>query len=726
MSGPLRERGVLLLLALAVGAFTLTLDFAQDDFWLLPTAGQQLANIIATPVVGAATQPKPDSPTFQPMLYLWVAALDGVLPRPWSAWPFHAVVVLLHALTVLLLFGVLARRCTNATAFAACALFIVAPMGMQAWTWVSASGAVLALLFTLLAIDTYDRAGTRSGALWRISLWTALALLSQRGALMALPLMLTLVWQGSGSRWRRVGVVAALPLLGLMLQGAVTGFGYIGGTRVGIDALPQCIAALPTLLLDVFAFRCDVAEATAAWSAALPRAVLLLPWVLLLLAGLAGNARVMLRASVPLLLALAPALIHWSMLAEAGLTSTASRSLYLPVAALCALVAVALQHSGRWRRMAICGLVLAIALAADGLLARSKDERAAATLVRSMRARTAVLAAQLPADAPLFIADAAPTYAALPLISASFQPDAAQPPFGARSITVLHFSDAAGLFDHPRLRTEPGPLGLLDFTSGRAALLHALPRGITPAWRRVSENVWEPALPTPTQMPGRMLAAVRLRPAPGAAITGIAIEADGAEFVAYACDVGGEESITLGFADNAALLCAQQVTRMRVQGALDLPPVSLAQLPLLADAAATQPDGAIIAGTLLPVDGATFLAGTMPEFSFSPWPRAAGAVLELRFKSGDFAFAMHYSFAHDAIAPADTGGRAVLRPTQQHCTQHGHPDFSFETAAQLFAQQLRPFGLTRLDFQWRITATAPNSPSPMARSAWHAAALIER
>ncbi|MSR75577.1 MAG: hypothetical protein EXS14_08950 [Planctomycetes bacterium] len=691
-------------LTLAIGGFTLTLDFAQDDYWVLPTAADQLQGVLAMPWDGAPVPPKPDSPTFQPTLWLWVAAMDAMLPRPWPAWPFHAVVLLLHAMAVALLCRVLTRRCGPTAAVAACVLFALTPMGMQAWTWISASGAVLGLLFTLWAVDVFDR---NARSLGTISLLTALAVLSQRGAVVALPFILLLVWNNTPApkRWTSSARVVALPLAGLLLQSIVIGFAYTGGTRAGFDSLPSCFAALPTLFMDMLAFRCDAPLATAAWSDAFPRALLLLPWIALFCAGLMGGTRHLLRGMFLVALASVPAALHWGMLAASGLTTTGSRTLYLPTAALCALVAIVLGNSGRWKPVAVAGVLLATALSADAFLARSADERAAAQSVRDLRAQVCAIAAQLPRDALILVAEPEPTRAGLPLVSAPFVADALRPPFIAAHLRVRAHHSTATLLSDPDLRAEPTSLGVLDRTTGRSAVLPALPQNM-PSWTRAASGFWVPS----HSLPARALNAVQLRPAPGSAVTGAQVQAGAVTAFAFARDVGSEERIIIGFADDFDLLCAPSVDWIATQGTLDLPPATFVALPELVAA-------------LKPEIDAVIPAGTMPEFVLPAWPRAAGANLEFRFQSGDFQFEVRYGFTAEQAAP-DGNGITRLQPIRMLRENSTKTDFTFEDAVRLFHEQLRPFGIQSVGFEWRVTATASGSPSPMARTAWRRARLV--
>lgn len=703
----MRPEWVLGALALALGSFTLTLDFAQDDFWLLPTAGAQVRGLALMPWQGAPLPPKPDSPVFQPTLQCAAAVLDAVLPRPWAAWPFHALVITLQALTVMLLYRVLQRRVDARAAFIAAGLFLLLPAGMQAWTWISGSGAVLVLLFTLLAVNRLDRGGVTTGNLLCVSAWTALACMSQRAGMSALPLLMLLSVRAPGDalRWKRLVLIAVFPAVAVILQTCVIGFGYTGGTRMSLAMLPQLLDALPILAADLFAPPFSLSGV--AVLDALPRWLWLLPWLVLLCTILSRAPRTLLHSVAVLLLTLLPALAHWALLAPAGQSATGSRTLYLPGAALAFAVAAGLNAlHGTARRLALMSLISLAALGIAGLCGRALAEHEVAESVRAWRNRLAALAAQMPAEAPLLIADSLPVQHSLPLISAGFVPDALRPPFTPRAIITSHFPDLTALCGSELLRSDTGPIGVADHESGLDAVLPSMPASM-PSWKLTSAEHWRPEAP----LPGRMLAALVVHPAPQSELTGIEVRTERGVWQAWARDAGAMESLALGLPEDPALLCSAEILEVRTLGALPLPPQGLIRIPDLQSP------------VLAPADDAVLTAGEMPAFVVADWPQGCGALLEVRVRRGDFLFAMDYALPAAELVPTGVQGAVSLTPADTRCVRRGHPGFSFEAAGGLIQRELAPFGIREVEVRWRITATAPGSTTPTARSGWRTAQL---
>ena len=108
-----------------------------------------------------------------------------------NAAPFHAVSLVVHALNVLLVFGLLRRLVKNDwAAFAGAALFALHPMQVEAVAWVSGLTDLMGALFSLLALSAFLR--FREAEHWKwfalATAWFALALLSKPSAAV-LPLL---------------------------------------------------------------------------------------------------------------------------------------------------------------------------------------------------------------------------------------------------------------------------------------------------------------------------------------------------------------------------------------------------------------------------------------------------------------------------------------------------------------------------------------------------------
>ncbi len=697
------------LLALAAGSFALKLEFAQDDYWFIPSADAQLRNFVALPVEGSMPQVKPDSPVVQPVLALALSIPARVLPHPIAAGPFHLLALLVHAANAYLLCRVLTRRTSSAVGLAAALLFALNPAGMQAWTWVSASGGAVAICLSLAALDRVDRKPAAELTPWIVGSLAAAAILSQRAGLMLGALVIVVsapLLTGSARQRRWPGLLLPL-LIGLILFSLGGGFGYIGGTHAGLAAVPEILAALPRLASDLFTARMAVEGATPALLA-LPAWCFVVPWFLLGLAALPFAGRGVLRALAVLASAALPAALHWSMLVATGSTASGSRSLYIATAALAflaaTLVASAGQHGG-WRRGLAWTAIALIGIGfVDQFMTRAQDELSVATEIRSFRESADSLCYRLPAGAPVLIADASAARAGIPLVSAGFMPEACRPPFTWGNLNVSAFGDTSSLLDAPLLREHQGPLVIWSRTDAEPVILPALPTTAPELVRSGVPDVWMPR----AAMPGRALAAVVLRPAPMAPLTGVRVKTERGEIVAYARDRGGQEGLTLGFDDSLHLLAAEEIISITTHGALDLPPQLLARMPDLEHDTSLEP--------------ALLSAGTVPALVMAARPEVGDMRVDCRFKIGDYAFSAAFRLA---IPQSTTPTRGPLRLPLASAAliNTTQPGFSFESAGALAAKILRPFGLSRISFLWRATLLAAGSESPVARSPWRAAVL---
>jgi tetratricopeptide (TPR) repeat protein len=138
-----------------------------------------------------------------------------------QAWGYHLTNVLLHALSALLIWRILARVGFPA-AFAAAAVFALHPMCVESVAWVTERKNVLSLFFYLLAMLALlrweDEEGGRRWAWWGIGFACFFLGLFSKTVIASLPVALVIV------RWWRKRPVTPAYLLGL-LPLLVAGFG---------------------------------------------------------------------------------------------------------------------------------------------------------------------------------------------------------------------------------------------------------------------------------------------------------------------------------------------------------------------------------------------------------------------------------------------------------------------------------------------------------------------
>ncbi|HEX9049692.1 MAG TPA: tetratricopeptide repeat protein [Anaeromyxobacter sp.] len=191
----------LLLLVAAAHGGTLADGFVWDDAKIIVEnpATRDLSRI--GEVVLSPDQVRPYYRPLNRASYLVDHALFGMDARA-----FHAVNLLVHAASVLLLFA-LARRLLGATwtAFLAASLLAVHPIHGEAVAFVSARNSLLALAFALAALLLFvDATRTRSRALaWLSGGAFFLGLASKEQAAMVLPVAAAwLFLPGTGAAWR--------------------------------------------------------------------------------------------------------------------------------------------------------------------------------------------------------------------------------------------------------------------------------------------------------------------------------------------------------------------------------------------------------------------------------------------------------------------------------------------------------------------------------------------
>ena len=352
-----------MLTALALYARTLGFAFVWDDFDLIvrnaALQGPDWTALLAQDFwqsTGGGTG------MWRPLVTLSYR-IDGVLGG-WQPWNFHAVNLLLHAVSAALVARLARARGLRApAALAAGVVFATAPALCEPVAWIAGRTdgiVVLATLLVLLAAARWRESGARL-ALVAAGLGTALALLAKETALV-LPLLLAADAADARARTPLAAPRAWLPVLvsGLVVAGwamahraLVSAPGHAGdpGAALGMAALLWAHLAW----LTPFVAHVPLLEV---WTPpATPLA--LIAW--LGLAVVAAGAFVLARRRRAVLLVLALVVLPLVPVVAASLVESgvrfAERSLALPAVGL-ALGLAALTEALPWRRVAWAGLAL--------------------------------------------------------------------------------------------------------------------------------------------------------------------------------------------------------------------------------------------------------------------------------------------------------------------------------------------------------------------------------
>lgn len=202
-------------LAFGANAWMLGLDFQNDDYAEIPSAGMKLG---LEPFPGDL--PWVDALRSQVYSYrptLWAALrglslLSGDHANPWI---FHLFFLSAHALASVLFYRILRARAGLIPGVIGAGLFAILPGGSQAVSWAAAGGDQLAVLFMLLAGLASDRVlrGRSPAALVAAGLAVSLAVLAKETAIVLLP-ALALLWvippgDAPATFGRRTGLVVA-------------------------------------------------------------------------------------------------------------------------------------------------------------------------------------------------------------------------------------------------------------------------------------------------------------------------------------------------------------------------------------------------------------------------------------------------------------------------------------------------------------------------------------
>lgn len=264
---------------------------------------------------------------------------------------FHLFNLLLHLASVWIAVSVLENWTSGRAMMIAAALFAFHPLQTQAVVYVFARATLLAGLFSLAAILSWQR-----GRFWRAFLWFLLALLSKE-EVAALPVVLALAeWAGdrrSSCRAPLIAMIVSAAAIGLRTIAAVSMTAGSGaGAQSGLTPFEyfsyQGVAILRYLWLLLFpiGFTPDPAVRTGPWAASLAWGVIA---ALAFLAAPAASRRSPGFWLLAGLLMLAP-----SSSVFPAEELAADRRMYLPLVFFGALVGVLLQKADARMLVAIC------------------------------------------------------------------------------------------------------------------------------------------------------------------------------------------------------------------------------------------------------------------------------------------------------------------------------------------------------------------------------------
>lgn len=393
----------LALLALCVYANALFNGFAWDDASqllknpLVRDVGR-LPEIFTTGVwtfAGAKAQNY-----YRPIQFALYMALYQVVG--FHPFPFHALLLLMHAGNTLLVYG-LGRRLTGSTraALAAAALFAVHPIHTEAVVWVAALPDVLLTLLLLAAVRLFVAQGASPRGLQvagHCALYL-LALLTKEPGAMLLPLFVGYEWLYLGrplrQLWRNVALYSGLLLIFvfyLLLRYAALG-GLAPGQGVHIRLTPSEYALSVVVTAGKYLLKLVLPTGLNYFHVFHPTRAVTPAFLVSLLALSASLAAVPLlrrRGSQPaslagtdplpvvsyglfwVLVTLAPAL----NLTGVGENVFAERYLYLPSVGFVWAVGLGWDWlaARRWRA-ALCGGVLILAVSAIAVILRNRDWR---------------------------------------------------------------------------------------------------------------------------------------------------------------------------------------------------------------------------------------------------------------------------------------------------------------------------------------------------------------
>lgn len=724
--------------ALLAGAFVLGLDFQIDDFWILPSAWDQLEATLRLPLDPALVfsgqgveLPAPDTPLFQPTLWALLALESMLSGSPLNPAVFHGVSLLLHAITTALLVSTLSKRIPGLHALLAGLLFSFHPASFQAVTWISARGSILVVLFGLMAWRRLQKTSSRSIPDALVSgVWLALALGSQVGALPLIPILAValksqpLVGQRRSFSLRLLGLL--LPSLALLcLRRGYLGswsFSYLAGTSFGVGSLVGALPLVPRFLARL-AFPWNFSE-EAAPVLAEGSAMSALAW---LFAGTLGTAmllavvscrrqvnwRQILAFGIVAAALLLPALLLFSMNPNEQ-DNRNGRALYPGIAALSATLVTLLcpaiqKEKARWLRWA--GFVLCL-ISFAGLVfsavQNAKLERIASQKIEARGLSLKELAEGAPPDGVLLAEDSEPIFAGIPLVTSKHLHAMLKPPFANGAVPVRGFPDLDSLVESGEISALPSTLRVVRWNGGGFEPLGAwlLPRSprLPELVRAQTSNIPDSTRFEPRDVVGpRQIAGISIPLLQGAdrEVT-VLIEAPPAAFILEARSPPDGRELIFGLDRRMDCLFNERLIAITVRGPIQGAPRLLAELPRLEVLQPSHEERHVLSGNPATI-----------RFSAPSPPEAARIRLVARF--GDAVFRTVYVIPKTRISPE---GSNVFRvaPTAQDIVSATHPELHFEGSAQYFRDRLSAFGVLSLNVEMEAETLNSDLATHTARS----------
>ncbi len=332
----LREKIILALVALVVFGGAVAAPFQYDDY-----------AIFADPAITSAGGWLDVWSPLQtrPLTYLtfWFNFQTGGN----SAWSYHALNLAIHLACCLLLFDVLGRLLPRRTAFISALLFAVHPLQSEVVIYIFARSGMLAAMFCLLSWRCWIMERR-----WWAVLWFVPALLAKEECA-AFPLFLALM-PGARSQWRQIAAMCGLSLTAgvrvILATKAIAGAGsgFDAGVTPAAYLTAQGVAIFRYLRLFVipWGFSVDAALQTN------------LAWIAWPVVG--GLAVLAWRSPYRMWLIGALVLLAPSSSIFPTADLSADRRMYLPMIALCAGAALAIE---RFKPYWVIGLLAVLAIA---------------------------------------------------------------------------------------------------------------------------------------------------------------------------------------------------------------------------------------------------------------------------------------------------------------------------------------------------------------------------
>ncbi len=752
-----RTRYVVLLVLLAAlisNYWVLGLPFQLDDYTQIPRAVNMFGGSPApesspgssAQVPAPAGSPSAPDYLFRPVLWLWLASVARLSPRPLDPWVFHAAAWALHALVAALLAWLLARRLGRTAALFGGLLFAVHPAGCEATSWIAAGGDLLMTLFLVLATmaatgppPTLLRAGLAGIAF-------GLALLSKEHTIAALPpLALLLTFRRPFSVAAAVGRLATaivpIALAYLLRVHALNtwSLSYAGGRSASLELLPTLLNKVPDLLRTLAApwmateigshppvflqtMTARGAEAVRdAWtlSAAVVAGAVGVVGVFGLFSHRLGAVFVCLVGLVCLAV---PALFA----APSVELFVFSRTLYVLMVPVACVFGAGAQnlHNLRFLRFIAYAVWFAAAVAIipisiDSLVhcARSWSDRGDAT--RRVAAFLGDHADRLPAGTVILFVKEDAELSAVPGIG-PMAPAILAPPFARRSTAVLAAQNRRMALDSEPFWDAPYPISIVEW---RGDQLESLGNPLPP------RSVIPPDFES-TDAPAEHLSAFRPKaPLPTRAVRALRQVVPAGPAISISWNLlAGEQSL------ERRLVLAESASTRVVTFCLDAPLEWVAQGTLDRITIAASGERLLVPPTALDaeVGFAMELGDPAKSLRLSDKPRlvlelpASTEVVRFTFEvamSGVWAPAMTYHVPRTRLAPA--GASHHFDPAAEDEVQ-GHLSelLRFETVPELHRIHLAPQGISRLDWRVRASALSSDRTLTFARSRWCSFSMV--